>query len=147
LLDIRALRRQFAQNLGLVVPPIRVRDNVQLDPNTYRLLLGGQEIARGSRAPASNWRWIRADQRRSPASRPSSRRSPAGARDRRERQGPRRTARLHRDRRRFGADHDLTEVLEEGRRRTAVARRREVARRQPEEGLAGGRRRAGSPAS
>ncbi len=45
---IRALRRQFAQALGLVVPPIRVRDNVQLDPNTYRVLLGGQEIARGS---------------------------------------------------------------------------------------------------
>jgi flagellar biosynthesis protein FlhA len=45
---IRSLRRQFAQTLGLVVPPIRVRDNVQLDPNAYRLLLGGQEIARGS---------------------------------------------------------------------------------------------------
>ena len=49
LLDhIRSLRRQFAQALGLVVPPIRVRDNVQLDPNAYRVLLGGQEIARGS---------------------------------------------------------------------------------------------------
>lgn len=49
LLDhIRSLRRQFAQTLGLVVPPIRVRDNVQLDPNTYRILLGGQEIARGT---------------------------------------------------------------------------------------------------
>jgi flagellar biosynthesis protein FlhA len=45
---IRALRRQFAQTLGVVVPPIRVRDNVQLDPNTYRVLLGGQEVARGS---------------------------------------------------------------------------------------------------
>ena len=49
LLDhIRSLRRQFAQTLGLVVPPIRVRDNVQLDPNTYRVLIGGQEIARGT---------------------------------------------------------------------------------------------------
>lgn len=48
LLDhIRSLRRQFAQNFGLLVPPIRVRDNVQLDPNAYRILLGGQEIARG----------------------------------------------------------------------------------------------------
>ena len=48
LLDhIRSVRRQFAQNLGLVVPPIRVRDNVQLDPNAYRILCGGQEIARG----------------------------------------------------------------------------------------------------
>jgi len=48
LLDhIRSLRRQFAQSFGLLVPPIRVRDNVQLDPNAYRILLGGQEIARG----------------------------------------------------------------------------------------------------
>ncbi len=48
LLDhIRSLRRQFAQGLGLVVPPIRVRDNVQLDPNAYRIQLGGQEVARG----------------------------------------------------------------------------------------------------
>ena len=43
----RSVRRQFAQNLGLVVPPIRVRDNVQLDPNAYRIVLGGQEVARG----------------------------------------------------------------------------------------------------
>lgn len=49
LLDhIRSLRRQFATNLGLVVPPIRVRDNVQLDPNAYRIVLGGQEVARGT---------------------------------------------------------------------------------------------------
>lgn len=48
LLDhIRSLRRQFATTLGVVVPPIRVRDNVQLEPNTYRVLLGGQEIASG----------------------------------------------------------------------------------------------------
>ena len=49
LLDhIRSLRKQFAQTFGIVVPPIRVRDNVQLDPNAYRVLLGGQEIARGN---------------------------------------------------------------------------------------------------
>ncbi|MGE3173707.1 MAG: flagellar biosynthesis protein FlhA [Planctomycetota bacterium] len=48
LLDhIRSVRRQFAQSLGIVVPPIRVRDNVQLEPNAYRILLGGQEVARG----------------------------------------------------------------------------------------------------
>lgn len=48
LLDhIRSLRRQFATTLGLVLPPIRVRDNVQLEPNVYRVLLGGQEIASG----------------------------------------------------------------------------------------------------
>lgn len=48
LLDhIRSLRRQFAQGLGFLLPPIRVRDNVQLDPNAYRVLLGGEEVARG----------------------------------------------------------------------------------------------------
>jgi flagellar biosynthesis protein FlhA len=48
LLDhIRSVRKQFAQGLGVIVPPIRVRDNVQLDPNAYRILLGGQEVARG----------------------------------------------------------------------------------------------------
>lgn len=44
---IRSVRRQFASSLGIVVPPIRVKDNVQIDPNCYRVLLGGQEVARG----------------------------------------------------------------------------------------------------
>jgi flagellar biosynthesis protein FlhA len=48
---IRALRRQLAQELGLVVPPIRIRDNLQLPPTTYRVLLRGEEIARGELAP------------------------------------------------------------------------------------------------
>ncbi|MFQ5507448.1 MAG: FHIPEP family type III secretion protein, partial [Planctomycetota bacterium] len=44
---IAALRRQFAGTLGVVIPPIRVKDNVQLDPNEYRILLMGQEVGRG----------------------------------------------------------------------------------------------------
>ena len=48
LLDhIAALRRTFASTLGFVVPPIRVKDNIQLEPNGYRILLMGQEIAKG----------------------------------------------------------------------------------------------------
>ena len=48
LLDhIRAVRRQFAQGLGVVVPPIRVKDNIQIDPNSYRVLLNGQVVAKG----------------------------------------------------------------------------------------------------
>lgn len=48
LLDhIASLRRTFASTLGFVVPPIRVKDNVQLEPNGYRILLMGQEIAKG----------------------------------------------------------------------------------------------------
>ncbi len=44
---IAALRRQIALELGLVVPPIRIRDNLELAPNHYCVLLRGQEIARG----------------------------------------------------------------------------------------------------
>lgn len=48
---IKALRRQMAQELGIVVPPIRIRDNLQLPANTYRVLLRGEEIARGDLMP------------------------------------------------------------------------------------------------
>ena len=48
---IKALRRQMAQDLGIVVPPIRIRDNLQLPANTYRLLLRGEEIARSTVMP------------------------------------------------------------------------------------------------
>ena len=48
LLDrIRSLRRQFATELGLVVPPLRVRDNLQLKPGEYRVLIKGNEVAKG----------------------------------------------------------------------------------------------------
>ena len=47
LLDrITALRRQLARDGGLLVPPIRIKDNIQLPPNTYRILVHGQELAR-----------------------------------------------------------------------------------------------------
>jgi flagellar biosynthesis protein FlhA len=48
---IKALRRQMAQELGIVVPPIRIRDNLQLPANCYRLLLRGEEIARSTVMP------------------------------------------------------------------------------------------------
>jgi len=45
---IRALRRQFALDLGFIVPPIHIRDNVRLNPGQYRLLLKGVQIATGT---------------------------------------------------------------------------------------------------
>jgi len=42
---ITALRRQFASSLGIIVPPVHIRDNLQLAPSTYRVLLRGMEIA------------------------------------------------------------------------------------------------------
>ena len=48
LLDhIRQVRRQFATTLGILVPPIRVKDNITLEPNSYQIMLAGQIIAKG----------------------------------------------------------------------------------------------------
>ncbi len=48
LLDhIRSVRRQFATTLGLVIPPIRVKDNIQIDPGEYRIMLNGQALGTG----------------------------------------------------------------------------------------------------
>ncbi|MHC4515822.1 MAG: FHIPEP family type III secretion protein, partial [Planctomycetota bacterium] len=52
LLDhIRAVRRQFASNQGVLVPPIRVKDNIQLQPNDYRIMLNGQMLGTGEVRP------------------------------------------------------------------------------------------------
>lgn len=52
LLDrITNIRKQIATELGLVVPPIRIRDNVQLEPNHYVIKLRGVDIARGELLP------------------------------------------------------------------------------------------------
>lgn len=48
LLDrIVMIRRQLALELGLVIPVVRIRDNIQLQPNEYRLKIKGNEVARG----------------------------------------------------------------------------------------------------
>jgi flagellar biosynthesis protein FlhA len=44
---IRALRRQFATEIGVIVPPIHIRDNLQLKPGGYVILIKGVEVARG----------------------------------------------------------------------------------------------------
>jgi len=41
------IRRQFALELGLVIPTIRIRDNLQLTPNQYVLKFRGNRIAEG----------------------------------------------------------------------------------------------------
>ena len=52
LLDrISNIRRQIATDMGLIVPPIRIRDNVQLEPNQYSVKLRGASIARGDLIP------------------------------------------------------------------------------------------------
>jgi flagellar biosynthesis protein FlhA len=44
---IRALRRQFAQDMGVVIPPIHIRDNLELKPGGYAILIKGVEVAQG----------------------------------------------------------------------------------------------------
>ncbi|MHA6251279.1 flagellar biosynthesis protein FlhA [Oceanobacillus sp. CAU 1775] len=41
------IRRQLAIELGLVIPVVRIRDNIQLNPNEYRLKIKGNEVASG----------------------------------------------------------------------------------------------------
>lgn len=43
---INGIRRQFAIDLGLVIPPIRIRDNMQLEANEYHIKLKGDIIAK-----------------------------------------------------------------------------------------------------
>ncbi|OMP68619.1 flagellar biosynthesis protein FlhA [Domibacillus epiphyticus] len=48
LLDrIVMIRRQLALELGLVIPVVRIRDNIQLQPNEYRMKIKGSEVAGG----------------------------------------------------------------------------------------------------
>ncbi len=48
---IGALRRKFAQELGIVMPLVRLRDNINLEPTTYEVRLTGHQIAKGSLEP------------------------------------------------------------------------------------------------
>lgn len=41
------IRRQLAIELGMVIPVVRIRDNIQLNPNEYRLKIKGNEVAKG----------------------------------------------------------------------------------------------------
>ncbi len=49
LLDrIGLLRRRIAEELGLIVPPIRIRDNLELKYNEYEIKLKGVEVGKGT---------------------------------------------------------------------------------------------------
>lgn len=48
---INLLRKQIATDMGFIVPPIRIRDNMQLQPNQYVVKIRGNEIAVGEVFP------------------------------------------------------------------------------------------------
>jgi flagellar biosynthesis protein FlhA len=52
---VTGVRRSLARERGVIVPPISVRDNLELEANDYRFLLRGKVIARGQIMPA---RWL-----------------------------------------------------------------------------------------
>jgi flagellar biosynthesis protein FlhA len=57
---IKSLRRQLAQEMGFVIPAIHIRDNLQLKPNQYCVILKGVEIARGEMMPG-HWLALTSD--------------------------------------------------------------------------------------
>jgi len=47
LLDrIKSIRRQFAVEMGMVIPPIHIRDNLKLKPSEYRLMIKSNEVGK-----------------------------------------------------------------------------------------------------
>lgn len=44
---IRGIRKKFAQEVGFLVSPVHIRDNLELKPNAYRILLKGVELGAG----------------------------------------------------------------------------------------------------
>ncbi len=50
---IRGIRKKFAQEVGFLVSPVHIRDNLELKPNAYKILLKGVEIGDGEAFPGS----------------------------------------------------------------------------------------------
>jgi flagellar biosynthesis protein FlhA len=46
LTKIKTMRRQLAKEIGFIVPPIHIRDNLQLRPHEYSFLLRGVDVAK-----------------------------------------------------------------------------------------------------
>jgi len=45
---IKSIRRQFALEMGFIVPPLHIRDNLQLKSSDYSIVLKGVEVAHGA---------------------------------------------------------------------------------------------------
>ncbi|WP_309647357.1 flagellar biosynthesis protein FlhA [Nocardioides sp.] len=50
---VKALRRKIATEIGIVIPPVRTRDNLELPLNTYVVKVFGIEVARGEAPPGT----------------------------------------------------------------------------------------------
>ena len=45
------LRKRLANGEGVVLPPVRIKDNVRIEPGAYRIIVGGNEVAKGTIEP------------------------------------------------------------------------------------------------
>lgn len=45
---ITNIRKQFALDMGVIIPPLRIRDNLELKPGDYQVLLKGVQVGHGS---------------------------------------------------------------------------------------------------
>jgi len=50
---IRGIRKKFAQEVGYLVTPVHIRDNLELKPNAYRILLKGVDVGQGEAFPGN----------------------------------------------------------------------------------------------
>jgi flagellar biosynthesis protein FlhA len=48
---VKSIRRQFALEMGMIIPPMHIRDNLQLKPNQYSIIIKGVEVAGGELMP------------------------------------------------------------------------------------------------
>jgi flagellar biosynthesis protein FlhA len=48
---IKGIRKKFAQEIGFLAPPIHIRDNLELRPSAYRIVLKGVEVGHGESSP------------------------------------------------------------------------------------------------
>ncbi len=97
---IKSIRKKIAQDIGFLVPVVHIRDNLELQPNAYRITLKGVEIGSGEATPGQ-WMAINPGQVSGTLpgaghARPGLR--PAGGVDRRQPQGTGAGVRLHRGR-------------------------------------------------
>src|SRR3546814_7525234 len=53
-----SLRKKFAQEVGFLPPVVHIRDNLELKPNEYRILLSGVEVGHGVAMPEQ---WLAID--------------------------------------------------------------------------------------
>src|SRR3546814_18138367 len=53
-----SLRKKFAQDVGFLPPVVHIRDNLELKPNDYRILLSGVEVGHGVATPGQ---WLAID--------------------------------------------------------------------------------------